>query len=570
MRFFQTLFLVVFVGMLSTAQTNGVKPLYINPVNIPVRLAGTFGELRANHFHGGIDIKTQQVEGKPINVIADGFVSRISISPIGYGKTLYIEHTDGRTSVYAHLKDFNPIIKSYTQKEQYSRESYAVELYPKRNELKVTQGDLISYGGNSGSSEGPHLHFEIRETAMQVPLNPLDYGFYVKDFIRPTISLIKVYPHGKQSQVNKSFNASVFNLSGWGPNYRLRDYDTIQIAGLASFGITTYDLLNDESNKNGVKSIAFYIDSVLVSGVQMLRIPFDEGRYINSLCDFEDYKVNKRRIVRTYIEPGNRLSLYTAREKKGVYFFEAGCTYFMKYVVIDFYDNVSVLRFVVKGTESKDSLVCAPTVGELVSWNKDFEYKNNGIILNIPANSLYDSMYFNYTRKDSSPSYLTAFHLINEDLVAFHSSFSLRLKADTIPVGFENKMIMVKIDEKGRPSAVDSKYENAWVHAKLRGFGTYSIMLDTTAPVIRPINISQGKSVRQQSDIRIKISDNLSGVAKYRASLNSQWILMEYDPKNSLLTYYFDDKLKSGSNTFALEVTDFKGNSRSIKLNITN
>lgn len=568
MRFLSLfIFLVILLNSVQP-QPVGVRPHYINPVDIPMRLAGTFGELRANHFHGGIDIKTQQVEGKPIYAIADGFISRINVSPVGYGKSLYIEHSDGKTSVYAHLREFNPQIASFVLKEQYQRESFAVELYPKRNEFQVKQGDLIAYSGNSGSSEGPHLHFEIRETALQIPVNPLDFGFTVKDFIRPTISLLKVYPHGSSSSVNSSQQAKVFELAGWGPKYRLRETDTLKISAGASFGIMTHDLLNDESNKNGVKSIELFIDSALVSGVRMLRIPFDEGRYINSLCDFYEYKIKKRRIVRTYVQPGNKLSVYLEKKQRGIFLFEPGKLYNLKYVVTDFYNNESVLRFLVQGVVPPAVTKMNVPVGEKVIWNTDYEYSNKGIGLKIPANCLYDTLYFVYSSKESGPAFLSAFHRVHSDTEAMHTSYTLRIKPDTIPVGKTDKLCMVKVDEKGSPASADGKFENGWVVSQLRSFGTYSIMLDTTAPSIKPINISPGKNIAKQKDIRIKISDNLSGIAKYKGKLNNKWILMEYDPKNNLLTYAFDDRLKPGLNIFELEVNDARFNSRIIKMEL--
>ena len=204
--------LLLITGMLR-AQEPVLKSGYINPVDIPVRLSGTFSELRLNHFHAGIDIKTQSVEGKLIRTVEDGYISRILVSTSGYGKALYVAHPNGRTTVYAHLQRFEPKIEEYVRKAQYQKESFDI----------VKQGDVIAYSGNTGGSEGPHLHFEVRETATQVPIDPLSNGFKVKDFIRPTLTLLKIYPQGNGSHVVGTQSPKEFFLAGWGPVYRVRD-----------------------------------------------------------------------------------------------------------------------------------------------------------------------------------------------------------------------------------------------------------------------------------------------------------------------------------------------------------
>ena len=228
------------------------KVSFMAPVDFKMALSGTFGELRSNHFHAGIDIKTYGVIGKPIHAIADGFVSRIAVSPGGYGEAVYIEHPNGFTSVYAHCNAFSDKLSQWVKAQQYAKESFQVNLFPERNQFAVKRGDIIAYTGNSGSSAGPHLHFEIRKTNRQIPVNPLFFDFDIKDFIRPTIRGIKIYPFGKSSLINGSSSTASPEIAGWGPEYRLNNSDTLLLSGYFYFGIDTYDLLNDANNKNGV------------------------------------------------------------------------------------------------------------------------------------------------------------------------------------------------------------------------------------------------------------------------------------------------------------------------------
>ena len=218
MKLFRSLFFFIFVTTLNVPEIQAQNEEKINfrsPLDIPLYLSGNFSELRSNHFHTGIDIKTQSVEGKAVYAVEDGYVARIKISTSGYGKAIYIRHPNGYTSVYGHLQKGNPEIEKYIQINQYKKETYTIELFPGKDELLVKKGDMIARSGNSGSSGGPHLHFEIRETRSEEPVNPLLYGFNITDNIRPIIKGIRIYPLSKNSYVNPyPGSASGFMVSG--------------------------------------------------------------------------------------------------------------------------------------------------------------------------------------------------------------------------------------------------------------------------------------------------------------------------------------------------------------------
>ena len=367
-------FLLLFSAFTSVSQDRYPKDYFISPVDFPIVLSGTFAELRGNHFHSGIDITTRQTEGKPVFACADGYVSRIKISPYGYGKALYVSHPNGYTTVYAHLSGFNPVIDAWLKSEQYKLEQFDVDLFPAKELLPVLKGEIICYSGNSGSSEGPHLHFEIRDSQTEKPINPQLFGFEIKDFIRPAISAMRIYPEGPGSKIQGADIAYSPEIAGWGPVYRLSNQDTIVIAGDFSIGLLCSDLLNGSKNKNGISRFSVFIDSVPEFEWQAETFTFAETRYINSFIDYPQYHKNGQRFIRTRIDPNNKLSMYKYAGNSGIFNTIPDSVRHIKIVAGDANNNESVLRFVIRG--EKPEL----TENQTVSDKLIFSYlKNNSI-----------------------------------------------------------------------------------------------------------------------------------------------------------------------------------------------
>lgn len=243
---------LLLVLSLSSSAQEYPQGYFRSPLDIPIFLSGNFGEIRSNHFHAGLDMKTESVEGKNIYAVADGYISRIKIGHGGYGKTLYITHPNGYTSVYAHLQSYEGEIGEYVLKAQYKKESYEIELFPGKNALLITKGDVIALSGNSGGSGGPHLHFELRETDTETPVNPLLFGFDIKDDIKPTIKKIGIYPVPGKGSANGSDNPKLIELSGGNGVYKL---GTLKMSGQIAMGLEVLDKLNGSSNRCGVYSI---------------------------------------------------------------------------------------------------------------------------------------------------------------------------------------------------------------------------------------------------------------------------------------------------------------------------
>ncbi|MBE0676905.1 MAG: M23 family metallopeptidase, partial [Bacteroidales bacterium] len=283
---FRGLLLISTLLLTSLRSDNPDKDLFISPVRIPLLLSANFAEIRADHFHSGIDIRTQGITGHEIVAAASGYVYRISVSPGGFGKALYLRHPSGYSTVYGHLDRFIPEIEEYVTEQQYQNRSFTVSLFPTTGRFVFKQGELIAYSGNTGSSGGPHLHYEIRRSDDEFPLDPLRFEFGVRDNIKPILENLVIYPLSETTTINGQNQELLLPVQGSHGNYYIRSDKPVTISGKAGFGIRSHDLLNNSWNKCGVYSIELQIDGETVYLFQMDGLSFDETRYVNSHIDY--------------------------------------------------------------------------------------------------------------------------------------------------------------------------------------------------------------------------------------------------------------------------------------------
>lgn len=556
-------FISLLIPTLSNAQQSYPKDDFIAPVEFPMLLSGTFAELRSNHFHSGIDIRTQGVEGKKILACADGYVSRIRISPFGFGKTVYITHPNGYSTVYAHLSGFNPEIAAWSRAEQYRMEQFDVDLFPEAGLIQVKQGDVIGYSGNSGSSQGPHLHFEIRDSGTERPVNPLLFGIAVKDFTRPTINGIRLYPEGANALINGK--ATPFNpgIAGWGLSYRFSKSDTIEVSGGVSFGINAHDLLSGSNNKNGINRITVFNGNEKFFEWNAESFSFSETRYINSFIDYATYSSSRERFMRTKVEPNNKLSLYRKVTGNGILNIRADIVYPIRIEIADGSGNTSAIKFVIRGKVAQNGVIKPRIDGQVFSYKRLNRFVTPHLKISMPGSCLYDSIVFEYNSTASDGNSCAPVHMIHNAETPVHDYYDLSVRVDPAYQKLAEKLVVVSLSSNDKPSSIGGKYEGGYINTRAREFGRFTVMADTVAPVIKPLNITNNKNVGKQNSIRISISDNLSGIKSYRGTLNGKWILMDYDPKNKLLEYNFDELINPGVNEFLLEVTDDAGNKSS-------
>lgn len=566
-------FIIIFIFSASSlfSQTKQYPTDYFgSPVGFPIILSGNFAELRSNHFHSGIDITTQKEEGKSVFACADGYVSRIRISPYGFGKALYIDHPNGYTTVYAHLKGFNTEIDNWVRSEQYRLEQFDVDLFPPKDLLRVSKGELICLSGNSGSSEGPHLHFEVRDTKSEMPIDPQLFGFPVKDFIRPAITSARIYPEGEGSTINGSYVPLDREIAGWGPVHRLQKQDTVHIAGSFSLGLGCYDLLNGSRNKNGISRYAVFIDSVLKFDWQAETFSFSESRYVNSFIDYANYYKTGNRYLRTRIDRNNKLSMYRNAGCRGIFDVVPDSLHHIRIIITDAGKNESVLRFVAKGEKITTSERQPVSTRPIFNCLKPNTWSEEGIKIDVPVSSLYEDIAFDLTTSDQLPYTWSKIYNIHHPEVPLHDYIGLSIALDSSVVPMGKKLTLASLRPGKSPNSTGGWVENGVFRARIREFGQYAVMADTICPVIKPLNISDCKDISSQKTIRISISDDFSGISSYRATLNGNWILMDYDPKNRLLEYTRDQRLVPGENEFILTIEDYCGNITSFEATLLN
>ena len=533
-------------------------PQYPNPVKIPIYLSATFAEIRTNAFHAGVDIRTQGVEGKEVFAVADGYVSRIGVSPFGYGKVVYITHNDGFTSVYAHLLKFNKTIGEFVKKKQYKDKSFAQNILLEPNEFPIKRGDFIGFTGNSGGSGGPHLHYEIRYTKTQEPVNPLFFGLKIKDTMKPNIKSLAIYPL-ENSAVNGHNDALYINVLNGNNTYTIEN-PVFNVNGNIAFGINVFDQADGSTNKNGPYSIELFAEDSLIFSIVSYKYSYSETRYVNSLIDYSYFVKNKERFIRTEIDEFNKLSVYG--EKNGIVSVNHGDTLNMKYVVKDYNNNVSTLCFTLVGVEPEND-ECENIVNNLcynIFDGMESEILLEGLEIKFPKQAFYRDVEIDVYLIDTVENIFSNYaYCIGSDEIPLHKKISLRMKINGEFVN-DTSLYLASVGKDGKFSFLGNKFVDDCIEAQTNVLGSYVIVKDTISPIIKPINFKSEGVISDNWSLRVEIDDLETGINKYDMYVNNEWVLADYDAKNKLLMYQIDDHIKKGHNTLEVIVTDMLGN----------
>ena len=548
------IFLFFLVSITSFAQNNYPSDYFRSPLDIPLRLAGTFGELRNNHFHAGIDIKTNRRIGLPVYATADGYISRIKVAIWGYGKVIYINHPNGFTSVYAHLNKFGDGIQEYVKSIQYEKKSYETgNIFLKENQIKVTKGQIIGYSGRTGGFVAPHLHYEIRNTKTEKIINPLLFGIKIQDSIAPKIKKLIAYPMGSDSRINRSLKNQSLSIKKDSLNNYIAN--RLSASGKIGFGVNVYDLLGKELNKNGIYSLEMKINGIRHYYHDVETFSFSESKFINLLIDYEYYSKYKSRIQKTFREKENKLSIYKDLIEEGGITINEGLNYQVEIIAKDFIGNSSSLKIPVVGLKSESILNQERDTTAYKIVKKEFQkFSKNGVTIAFPKNTFYKDLFLNFSVNDRIAT-------IHKPIIPLDKKFTITFDSIMYKRSEVNQIYIANMNNKKYPYYMDTRKKSDKIFTTTKTLGKYGLLIDNQIPKIYNSNFKDNDWMSRLRYLTIKISDSQSGIKSYEASIDNEWILMEYDVKKKRLSYDFRDKKLVGSkHIFKLVVSDNVGN----------
>ncbi|MCD8411560.1 M23 family metallopeptidase [Tenacibaculum finnmarkense] len=553
--YFSIIFLLFFYS--GNAQQQYPRNYFSAPLKIPIILSGTFGELRSNHFHSGIDIKTQGKQGIAIYAAANGYVSRIKVSQYGFGKAIYLEHPNGYTTVYAHLQKFEPTIEKYVKSIQYEKKNYQTgNLFTPHEQFPIKKGQIIGYTGDTGGSGGPHLHYEIRDTKTEHIINPLLFGITPKDDTAPRLQKIMAYPLNTQSRVNNSSLKSVLSFKKTAPNNYISQ--RITASGVIGFGVSVFDRLNGASNKNGIYSLEMKVNGSRVYYHDLETFSFAESKYINLLIDYKHYKTYKNRVQKTHKVKANRLNLYEDLVNNGKITIKNGASYNVEIIAKDIKHNTTTIKIPIKGVKSnlvfkeKDS-----TAYKIIA--SDFhKYTLKNVSIAFPKNTFYTDCFINFS--------------IDNDIVKVHNKtvpidkrYTLTFNTSLLTDAQKKQVYIANVSNMKYPRYANTKKKTNKIYTSTKVLGSYKLLFDSIKPTIKLYNFKNQQWLSKNKTLKVKIKDNQSGIKNFNATIDDQWILMQYNHKKGLLTYNFNDKKLIGSkHIFKLVVSDNVGNLKTL------
>ena len=544
-----------------------------NPLDIPILLAGNFGECRPGHFHSGIDIKTMGVENKAVHAAADGYISRIKMEKGGFGHALYITHDNGYTTLYAHLNDFAPDIQAYLKKAQYEKRRWDVDLPLPPAQFPVKKGEQIAWSGNTGGSTAPHLHFEIRDSHTEHPLNPEQFGLPVADKRPPVPAEVVLYKGNVYE--DEKITASLAKKGDTYVPVKTDDKaysvsrDTIQVpAGIIGIGLNVDDYMEGSENTLAFYSAKLYMDDSLQCMVTLDDIGYDVSRYVNGYADYKTKELGHKWVQLLFQLPGNRLDGIYSRlnNNKGRLDLTEGKAHKISILLTDDKGNKSNIAFYVSpqviAADKPAKTGCIPFFANKAN---DFNTDPN-IAFSLDSKQLYEDICFKFSASKDARAYSDRY-MLHYSYVPIHHYFDLQLKPNkTIPFDLRSKVVIMytdgnDVDGRGAPPA-----DNGFYKAGVRNLGTYWLAIDTVPPVIKPLQKS-GANLAAAKQLSFQVKDAITSVRSFSGYLDGKWICFEQH--SSMFFYKFDEHCGKGKHELVFKAEDENGNANTYKLTFT-
>jgi hypothetical protein len=565
MKVYGIILLIIFYAVHTNAQAQPHFPnkkypakLFRNPLSTPFSLVGNFGECRPNHFHSGIDIRTDGKENKKIYAIEDGYISRVKIEESGFGNAIYINHASGYTSVYAHLNTFYPALENFIKKKQYASKSWKIDMTFFPDQFWVRKGDFIALSGNTGSSQGPHLHLEIRNALTEAPLNPLLFFNEIQDITKPVIKQLAVYD-GSKSIYEQS--PQLFKV-----NKGLLPKKPIEVQTDKVFvGIEADDYMAIAKGNLGIYEMRLYVDDEWTFAWQMDNISYDITNYLNAHTDYKTRK-NKGPWIQLCTQlPNDKLSIYqSANNNHGMIDLSDGQPKDVRIVVYDTKYNSDTISFVLQSKSPANANSCS----QVMKAGKKNTFKNEDISFTLQEQALYDDICFKSSIKNSDAPY-SHIYQIHYSFVPVHTPFDLMLRPKKeIPEVLKNKIAMVRTASNIESSkkGIAATYTSNYVMAKVKEFGNYEIVIDQKAPQITT-TLKEGMSVKNMKAIYFNVKEETTTIKSCTALLDGQWLRLVQ--KGSQYYYTLDEYFPKGTHQLLISATDENNNTSIKKITLT-
>ena len=533
------------------------KGYFRNPLDIPIQLAANFGELRTNHFHMGLDIRTNQKENLPVYAAAEGYISKIKIEKGGFGRAIYITHPNGFTTLYAHLNNFYPLLHEYVIGKQYKDEKWEQEFDLPPNQFAVAKGQFIAYSGNTGGSAGPHLHFEIRDTKTGNNLNPWLFDLGLPDNVPP--ALYRLYYFDRRMSTYQT-NPLPIGISGGGGKYSSAGKVVSLASPVISFGITAEDKTSAASHNFGIYEASISIDDTLRSSFRLNDISYNETRYLNGCIDFKTRLSDGPYIQHLSCLPGNRCSVFSP-VGNGLFIIKDTAIHTAKVEIKDAAENTSVLQFLFRYNPSSVAKFSPLPGSNVVSFAPNVEnvFADEDCVAAFSPRAFYDTVYLLHkSEKATEANAISATHSLNDYTIPIHDSFSVRIKpTHSLNSELENKVVMKMVCKK-KTEIVKGTWKNNWVEARFKTFGKFTLMTDTIPPQIKPFGWVNGTNIASRKGFAMLANDNLGDVKNAKGYVDGKWIL--FSKKDNLFTHTFDGRIAPGKHELKMIVEDEAGN----------
>jgi hypothetical protein len=546
--------LIFLISTSSKAQIiSYTKGYYRYPLAIPPKLNANFGEMRSNHFHMGLDLSTQKRENLPIYAAADGYVSRLKIEPGGFGRAIYLDHPNGTTTLYAHMNDFMPELERYLKQRQYEKESWMMDLPLPVDAFPIRKGQFIGYSGNTGGSQGPHVHFEIRETSSDKCLNPLLFGFDIADNVPPDLKKLAVYDRNRSTYEQ---TPTIHPLSKKGAFYLPAGVIRVNTDRVV-ISLQATDRMSGFDNPNGIFRVKLFEGDRLLGGFSLDRIGYDETRYLNAHIDYRFKLSGGSYFQYIFPLPGDMLDIYHNDPKVASILLMDSAVRHFRLEVYDPYGNRSEARFSMQKTGAP-SLVREQD-GILMRAGEIGVYETDQLQVVLPEKGLYDSVHLTHiSRTDISPKAFSPMHDVHRYTTPVHQYFTIRLKADKpVPYTLRDRMLIRKISNNDI-LVRKASWELGWYAATFREFGGFQLVGDDTPPQISFNGLIDGGTATTMKSIVVTTQDDNKTVKNFRAELDGKWLM--FSQKGSTFTYRFDDHCPPGKHTLTVSIEDEAGN----------